>query len=80
MLKLGQVVETRKGRCVITAKNGSHPWMFTASPLREDGTVNDERCVIVDARRPVYTETECGMQAMLPVWGEATTQEECSPA
>lgn len=42
MLKLGQVVETRKRRCVITAKNGSHPWMFTASPLREDGTVNDE--------------------------------------
>lgn len=67
----GRIVATHRGRAIVTGRNGSHPWLWQAEPLRDDGTVDDTRLVLVDTRKAVFVETEDGMMGVLPMGGEA---------
>jgi hypothetical protein len=63
----GRIVATHRGRAVIVGRNGSYPWQLIAEPLRDDGTVDDQRLVLVDTRKAVFVETEDGMRGVLPM-------------
>lgn len=63
----GRIVSTHRGRAIVTGRNGSHPWLWQAEPLRDDGTVDDTRLVLVDTRKAVFVETEDGMRGVLPM-------------
>lgn len=67
----GRIVSTRRGRALVTGRNGSYLWQLIAEPLRDDGTIDHTREILVDGRKTVFVETEDGMRGVLPMGGEA---------
>ena len=67
----GRIVSTHRGRAVIVGRNDSCPWQLIAEPLRDDGTVDHNREILVDGRKAVFVETEDGLRGVLPMGGEA---------